>query len=757
MQPDDDKTQAVTVLSKGTVIGHCRIVEKIGAGGMGEVYLAEDTKLNRKVALKFLSPHLCQDEACRQRFEREAQAAAKLDHPNIVTVYEVGEFQGRPFFAMQHIEGQSLRENASQHELSIPQVLEIGIQIAEGLQAAHEQGVTHRDIKPANVLIDSHGRARILDFGLATVAGADHLTKTGSTLGTVGYMSPEQARGEDVDARSDLFSLGVVLYEMIAGRSPFQREHEAATLHAITHTPPEPLGRFRDDIPAGLESITSRLLEKDWMLRYQNSSELLSDLKRCLTSVAPRPSPEKSIVVLPFENLSPDPDQEYFSDGLTDEVISDLSSISALRVISRSSAMTYKGTKKRVPDIAREVNVQYVLEGSVRKAGNSLRITAQLIDATTDAHIWAEKYSGTIDDIFDIQERVSRAIAGAMRLKLTSKEESKLAERPIENVAAYECYLKGNQDIWKFTEVSLDRALRYLQTALDMVGDNALIYSAMAEAYFQYVNLGIQQEDYIAKAEECVQKAFTVDADSAKAHAISGWLTISFKGRVSEAVHHFRRALAINPDEPLALQILSVALVVSGKKSEATRLVDRLLQIDPVGNPSNLMVRGILHLYSAEYDDSLELLERYYQLNPGNPVGQFYYAWILVYRGEPDKAISIVDQGAEATPDHLMTKQGLLLKYALLKDKKSAFGEMTPDFQKTCRRDLEYSHTVACLLAMLDAKTESLAWLEHSVSLGFINYPFLAEQDPFLANIRSEERFKKLMERVKYEWEHFDA
>jgi len=757
MPPDDDKTQAVTVLSKGTVINHYRIIEKIGAGGMGEVYLAEDSSLNRKVALKFLSAHLCQEADCRVRFKREAQAAAKLGHSNIVAVHEVGEHQGRPFFAMELVEGRSLDKIVAAGRLDEGAIVELAQGICNGLRKAHESGVIHRDIKPSNIIVDRDGVPRVLDFGLAAVRDSDSLTHTGSTLGTIGYMSPEQISGRSADVRSDLFSMGIVLYEMISGVNPFRRDNQAATLKAIVDDIPEPLAHRRTGVSNELQRIVSRLLEKKPEHRYQTAADLASDLKRCLTSVAPRPSPEKSIVVLPFENLSPDPDQEYFSDGLTDEVISDLSSISALRVISRSSAMTFKGTKKKIPDIAREVNVQYVLEGSVRKAGNNLRITAQLIDAITDAHIWAEKYSGTIDDIFDIQERVSRAIAGAMRLTLTSKEESKLAERPIENVAAYECYLKANQDIWKFTEASLDRALRYLRTALDMVGDNALIYSAMAEAYFQYVNLGIQQEDYIARAEECVQKAFAVDADSAKAHAISGWLTISFKGRVSEAVHHFRRALAINPDEPLALQILSVALVVSGKKSEATRLIDRLMQIDPVGNSSHLMVRGILHLYSAEYDDSRDLLERYYQLNPGNPVGQFYYAWILVYKGEPDKAISIVDQGVEATPDHLLTKQGLLLKYALLKDKKSAFGEMTPDFQKTCRRDLEYSHTVACLLAMLDAKTESLAWLEHSVSLGFINYPFLAEQDPFLANIRGEERFKQLMERAKYEWEHFDA
>jgi len=276
---NDDITRLHIHLEKDTLVGHYRIVEKIGSGGMGDVYLAEDTKLNRRVALKFLSPHLCQDEACRQRFEREAQAAAKLDHPNIVTVYEVGEFQGRPFFAMQHVAGQSLRELIKAKELPIERVTELAIQICEGLHKAHQSGIVHRDVKPANILIDADGRAKILDFGLASVAGTDHLTKTGSTLGTIGYMSPEQAKGEEVDQRSDIFSLGVVLYEMITSKSPFKTDNDAATLRNITETEPEPLARYKSGVDAELQRIISKALQKDRALRYQHTDELSADLK----------------------------------------------------------------------------------------------------------------------------------------------------------------------------------------------------------------------------------------------------------------------------------------------------------------------------------------------------------------------------------------------------------------------------------------------------------------------------------------------
>ncbi len=277
---DDDKTRSFTPLAAGTQVSHYRIVEKIGAGGMGEVYLAEDTKLNRNVALKFLPSHLCQDEDCRKRFKREAQAAAKLDHPNIIHVYEVSEFMGRPFFAMQHVEGLSLREFSSDKDPSIEQILELSIQICEGLNDAHEKGVTHRDIKPSNILIDSHGRAKIVDFGLASVVGTDQLTKTGSTLGTVGYMSPEQVQGKNVDHRSDLFSLGVVLYELITQQNPFKRDSEAATLKAVSDDLPEPIARFKSGLPDGLQAIIDKALEKDVKTRYQHADGMLSDLTR---------------------------------------------------------------------------------------------------------------------------------------------------------------------------------------------------------------------------------------------------------------------------------------------------------------------------------------------------------------------------------------------------------------------------------------------------------------------------------------------
>ena len=448
----------------GKTISHYKILEKLGEGGMGEVYLAHDTDLDRRVALKFLPLHYTKDKEINKRFQREAKAAAKLNHPNIITVYEIGEFEGRTFIAMEYVEGVSLREkltcvgakhseedmqkNGSVHSgnaspLRMDEIIDIATQICEGLSAAHQEGIIHRDIKPENILIDKSGRVKIVDFGLARMRGVTKLTKSASTLGTLKYMSPEQYQNKEADHRSDIWSFGVVLFEMLTGQLPFQGEYEAAVMYSVVNEEPVSFSSIREDTPQNLEQIVSKALEKDPAKRFQSIQDVIEELKKPMSSILVSEKKEKSIVVLPFENMSPDPDQEYFSDGLTEEIITDLSHIHDLLVISRNSAMTFKGTNKKTSEIAKEVNVQYVLEGSVRKAGNNLRITAQLIDSDKDVHLWAEKHSGTLDNVFDIQEKVSESIVNELRLKLSPQEKKQISERPIENIHAYEFYLKA--------------------------------------------------------------------------------------------------------------------------------------------------------------------------------------------------------------------------------------------------------------------------------------------------------------------------
>jgi serine/threonine protein kinase len=755
--PDSDPndiTRSHVQLAHGSIIGHYRIIERIGAGGMGEVYLAEDTKLDRKVALKFLPLHLCQDPECRARFTREAQAAAKLDHPNIVAVHEVSEFQGRPFFAMQHVEGETLKEVIAGKPLPLDRIIEIGIQVSDGLRAAHEKGITHRDIKPSNILIDSNGRARIVDFGLASVLGTSQLTKTGSTLGTIGYMSPEQVRGDKVDHRTDLFSFGVVLYEMITGHLPFRGEHEATIMYALVHAEPQLLSRYRTDVPPHVALVVSTCMQKDRAMRYQTIQELISDLKNA--PVIRLPKQEKSIVVLPFENLSPDPDQEYFSDGLTEEVISDLSAVRSLRVTSRSSAMTFKGTKTAIPEIARRLNVQYVLEGSVRKAGNNLRITAQLIDAQIDAHIWADKYSGTLDDVFDIQEKVSRSIVDALRLTITSEEDRRLAERPIDNSRAYECYLRARQEIWRFTPEGFDRAIQLVRNALDIVGENEMLQATLGMVYWQYIYWGLRpSEEYLPKLEECIQKVVRLNPESSHGFLLQGWIT-QRRGDTQESIRNLKKALTIDANNPDVLFWICLLLSFVGKTSLARPLAKRLLLVDPL-MPINNFVPGILDWFDGDLKGAIQPFARAHQMDPTNPHTQFWYAYILACNNQTEEALSVLNllpDGAPATP----LNQGYrFLKYALQGDKKRATQCVTAELLTTSRDDFNWSWVITDLYSLIDARQEALDWLDNSIRVGVINYPFLSEYDPFLQNLRGEERFKKLMERVKYEWEHFEA
>jgi eukaryotic-like serine/threonine-protein kinase len=409
-----------------------------------------------------------------------------------------------------------------------------------------------------------------------------------------------------------------------------------------------------------------------------------------------------------------------------------------------------------VPEIAAELDVQYVLEGSVRKAGNSLRITAQLIDASNDAHLWSEKYSGTLDDVFDAQEKVSRSIVDALKLKLSPEESRKMAERPIDNVAAYQCYLKANAEFWRFDARLLDSARANLQHALDILGDNALLYATMGAVYFQYANLGVAQEDSVAKAEEYVRKALALDPDIPQAHNILSMIAASFYGNLPECIRQLKLSLAANPNDVDALKFISMMCMFSaGKLAAVAPFMQRLKEINPV-DPWNWSLQGELQWMDGQCELALEPLRRFYELEPENSTAGTFYAWCLTEVGKLDEAFSVIDRNAKTMPDNVITKFGILLKAALLKDKEKAFREMTPDFQKTCRRDHQWSYMVALPLALLGAREEALEWLENAVNKGFINYPEL-ERERHLDNLRGDERFKKLLERVKYEWEHFEV
>jgi serine/threonine-protein kinase len=1250
-QADVSVTRTIKTPSKGiskgtTIAGKYQILQKLGEGGMGTVFKAKDSRLDRTVALKFLSSDLIKDKEAKKRFIQEAKAAAALEHPNICTVYEVDRADGQTFIAMSYIEGQSLKDKLKEGPLDVDEAKDIALQVAGGLKEAHEKGIVHRDIKPANIMLTKKNQAKITDFGLAKVSWGVDLTKTSTIMGTVAYMSPEQARGKKVDHRTDIWSLGAMLYEMLTGERPFQSQYDQAVLHAVLHENPEPLANLRKDISPSIVNVVSKALEKDPARRHQSMEQLLNelektsrqavlsfekqksiavlpfenmsadpeqeyfcdgiaeeiintltqienlrviartsafsfkgkredvreigrklgvetllegsvrksgnrlrittqlinvvdgshiwsdrfdrqikdifdiqveialtimeklkiklggeerdklvkhptehveayslylkgryflgmlteemikkglgyfnqaikndpsfalahagladhftwkgvmgfmplhqayanakenaekalslddslaeahtsvglikfyfewlwgeaeiefkraielnpgsiqvhyyyalylglmgrfeesivearqnldfdplspvanqnlgfilftarkydesilqlkktlelnpnhayarvvlawdyafktmyseaidegkraeqlskgidywlqgsiacihafsgkknkaiklldrlrelaqdgyvdpgyfavlhaaigekeqafewlnkvfedrspwmvylknytltffknlssdprysellnkagleidpsdfsrnlqDLNKDLTATLNTPqniSGEKSIIVLPFEDISPDRDNEYFSDGLTEEIITDLSHIHGLRVISRSSAMTFKGTSKKIGEIADEVKVQYVLEGSVRKAGNDLRITAQLIDAKNDAQLWAEKYSGTMDDIFDIQEKVSRSIVDALKIKLSPEEEEKIAERPIENIQAYECYIKARPNIYRWEKDALDRALNLLQNGLKIIGDNEILYAGLGITYVQYWNTGIKRDkSYLHKAEEYSNKVFEINPKSPQGHYLRGFIFWK-QGKVQEAVRELKQSLLFDPNNLDGLLYLAWIYGFSGKASAARPHLKRLLEIDPL-TPINHLVKGLDEQFEGKFEEAIESFRTAYQLESDDPWDRFLNARALAFCHRLDEAFKIIDLIVKDTPHSEWAQLGLFLKCALLGEKTRALQSVTKDLIQMMEEDEIYPIFMAESYSLIDEREKAINWIERALKCGFINFPFLNEIDLFLENIRGEPRFKKLMKRVKHEWENFEV
>ncbi|MCX6830211.1 MAG: protein kinase [candidate division Zixibacteria bacterium] len=635
----EGKTESYPMLTKGTLIGHYKVVEKIGAGGMGEVYLAEDTELNRKVALKFLPPHLCQDADCRARLKREAQAAAKLDHPNIIQVYEVSEYQGRPFFAMQHIEGESLADFIKKRDNSIQKIIDLSIQICEGLNKAHQAGIIHRDIKPSNILIDHDGRAKILDFGLAAIRGDKKLTKTGSTMGTLHYMSHEQTRGEEVDQRSDIFSFGAVLYEMITGHLPFKGDHEPAIIYSIGYEEPEPLARYKSDVPDELQRIVSKALAKDKNLRYQHADEIAADLKRISQQsefyvLIKGPS----IAVLPFANLSSDPEQEYFCDGMAEEIINALSQLENLRVIARTSAFSFKGKNEDVREIGRKLGVETLLEGSVRKAGNHLRVTAQLIVVKDGSHLWSDRYDKEMKDVFAIQDEISLAIVERLKINLLGNERGNMVRIRAHNVEAYNLYLQGRYYWNRRMPKEIRKAIAFFEQAIAKDPDFALAYSGLADCYSMLNQAwDLSPVEAFSKAKALALKALEKDELLAEAHASLAFIARNYDWDWPKAEREFRQAIELNPGYATAHHWYAMQLRSMKRTKEAMEEIRKAQTLDPL----SVIIRVAYALILDERGElaaAEEQCQEILNMDPTSPLGHFARIGIYTRRGMHDEA-----------------------------------------------------------------------------------------------------------------------
>jgi serine/threonine protein kinase/tetratricopeptide (TPR) repeat protein len=730
---------------------------------MGIVYKADDLKLGRTVALKFLSDRFSQDRDLLDRFRREAQAASLLNHPNICTIHDIDEADGWHFIVLELLEGSTLRDLIARERLPIGQMIELAAQVADGLEAAHRRGIVHRDIKPANIFVTANVRAKILDFGLAKLRSVfepvveatislanDVLTVPGIVVGTIAYMSPEQARGAELDTRTDLFSFGAVLYEMATGQQAFTGSNVAAVLDSILYrTPPAPI-RLNPECPVEMDRIIRKALEKDPNARYQSAKDLLGHLCRLRymgESVTPAMPGKPSIVVLPFENLSPDPENAFFADGLTEEVIADLSKVRSLRVISRTSALLLKGSKKDVPTIGRDLNVRFVLEGSVRRAGDSLRVTAQLIEAITDTHLWAEKYTGKLGDVFDLQEQLSRRIVDALKISLTVDEDRRLRQRPIPNVRVLDCYMRARQEIATFSEDALQRACGLTNQALAIAGENALLYATLALIHWQYHNAGYRpDEETLREAAHWAAKALAIDPDLSQAHTAQGFIAWT-RGTLDEAVAALKRAAELDTNSD-AFSWLSMIRAETGGISEARRYGDQAVGIDPL-NTWAIMARGWADLIDGRFDDALARFRTGYDVPPGDPMLALFEGVTAAYAGYVEQARSVFERLAR-------TNAGLYCRIpecflaALRSDRETVLEFSATDaLGKWARRDKELSWFLADCLSCTGATDPAFGWLRNSIELGFFNHRFWSEIDPFMVPLRRDPKFAALMERAR--------
>lgn len=739
----DENTRPVNIITNGTAVGHYQIIGKIGAGGMGEVFLADDTKLERRVALKFLPAHLNDDKDMRARFSREARSAAKLNHPNIVTIHEVSDFNGRPFFAMEYVEGHPLGYYCNEKKLSNTEMINLATQICGGLVKAHQMGITHRDIKSSNIVVDADQRAKILDFGLAFAKGGEQITKAGSTLGTVAYMSPEQAQGREIDHRSDLFSFGVVLYELITGRTPFKRDSDASTLLAIINEGPEPLGRFKSDVPPELQRIVSKCLAKNLEERYQSAADILADMRsvgRSLASSKDEPSGQitasrPSIAVLPFANMSADPENEYFSDGLTEELLNVLAQNPELKVSGRTSSFAFKGKQEDLRGIGQKLGVGTLLEGSVRKAGNRVRITAQLVNAADGFHLWSQTYDRVLDDIFAVQDEIAKSVSTAMNVTLLGKSTSK---RPV-NPESYALVLRANQSAQQMTKSGLGVAVDIYQKAIDLDPESARAWAGLALALAVQIAYGhANYNEAYHRSKDGAQKALDLDDTLPEAHQAMGFILGALELRFEECGAAYRKAHSLAPNDSRFVSSLSVFEAISGRFEQALRLSKLATELDPL-NPETHSYYGKILFWAGHLGKAGDVIKRALELSPDLTGAHVALSWVLLFQGKLEEALT------ETKLEKLDGQRncGLAIAYHALGRKH----ESNLALEDLIANGEHWGFQIASVCAYRGECDEAFDWLEKSFMLRDAGIP-LTRVHPLLKNLHSNPRWPVFLKKI---------
>jgi serine/threonine-protein kinase len=735
------------------------LLELLGRGGMGDVYLAEDPKLDRRVAVKFLAETLTRDAEAKERFRREAQAAARLDHANICTVHQIGESdRGRLYIVMAFYEGETLNEKISRGAMELEEAIRIARQAARGLAFAHRAGVIHRDVKPANLLVTEHGVVKVLDFGLAKVAAEVDLTITGSMIGTPAYMSPEQARGREATETSDIWSLGVVFYEMLTGRRPFGGGQSTAALHSILHDAPAPLGEISDSYRLPLERILGRCLAKRQEDRFRMMEELIDELgaldesNQTLVQAPARPaaSTRPSIAVLPFVDMSPERDQEYFCDGLAEELISSLGRLSGLGVASRTSSFRFRGPSGDLEEIGRQLGVKSLLEGSVRKTGDRLRITVQLIEVKSGRYLWSERFDRTLDDIFEVQDEIAARVVEKLRIELESDETVRARPLGARNADAYNVYLKGRFLLGRRTGDGLQRGIEHFREATALDSGLAEGHAGLAEAHvIQAIYGEAPPGEAMQAAKEAADRALRLDERSVIAHTALASVKALYEWDWAGSERDYRRAIELAPSDSGALHAYaSHNLTPRARFEQAIEALGRARDLDPLSPIVNAAL-GTAHYFAGECERGVEVLGGVLDLEPHFAIGHFFLGRTLTALGRPAEALRELGKATQLSGDSAEVA-------AALADAQVAAGNRE-EAEKIARRLDERAtagYVSPSLLAQASASLgrdeQALDRLERAADERSADLVWLAVR-PVFARLREQPRFLALLGRLGLE------
>ncbi len=792
-------------LTPGTKLGRYEIRSKIGEGGMGEVYLAEDTQLHRKVALKVLPAEVAAEQDRMRRFVLEAKSASALNHPNIITIYEIGEADDANFIATEYIEGKTLNKLES---LSLTAALDVATQIASALQAAHSAGIVHRDIKPDNVMIRPDGLVKILDFGIAKLSGPPAIaggldlseppaaagglsvdaeaatavksgTSAGMIIGTSSYMSPEQARGKVVDARSDIFSFGVVLYEMLAGRKPFTGENAMDVIGSILTDEPRPLSQLLPKVPPEIERIINKALRKDREERYQTANDLLVDLKSLqkrlefqaeLERTSPphknaeaqtqivraeptaKTGPRNSIAVLPFANMSNDTENEYFCDGLAEELLNALAKIEDLKVAARTSAFSFKGKNTNVSEIGHALSVKTVLEGSVRKSGSRVRITVQLINAADGYHLWSERYDREMQDIFDVQDEITLAVVGALKLKLFGKEKALVTKRYTDNTEAYELFLKGRYYFSKHAGGGWQKALEYFEQAIEKEPEYAPAYAWISISLTHAWYFGVLSSDEaVPKSKAAANRAREIDSDLAEAHIALGNIHFYNDWDWQKAEHAYKRAIEVNPNSADAGMWYGLFLTSRERFDEAINEGRRTVELDPLSLFLNLNV-GWIYLFADRLGGTLAQVRRMIEIEPNFNGACWQMGMVHLLKGRYEEAREEYRK-AVALGSYPTVLSILGVACARLGKRDEAIDVLNQLLEMKQQQPVA-AFDIARVYGGLDENDKTFEWLEKAIAerngeLVFLNLETkMGTGDVFGKDIRRDPRFPDILRRI---------